>query len=95
MTIEPVTIGALRRDGRLLWCYCLDCQHEAEIDPGASGLADDIPVPEAGRLSNARVAAENGSTPDHSCTLGHWLRSAMRSGRKREAATNPLCRFGG
>ena len=49
MTIEPVTIGALRRDGRLLWCYCLDCQHEAEIDPGASGLFDDIPVPEAGR----------------------------------------------
>ena len=49
MTIEPVTIGALRRDGRLLWCYCLDCQHEAEIDLGASGLADDIPVPEAGR----------------------------------------------
>ena len=31
MESKPVTIGTLRREGKRLWVYCLDCCREAEI----------------------------------------------------------------
>ena len=35
---QPVSLGDLAREGRLLWCYCLACCHEREVDPLSLGL---------------------------------------------------------
>lgn len=48
--MPPVTIGDLRRSGRLLWCYCETCCYEAEKDLNTWRALDDaVEVPSAGK----------------------------------------------
>lgn len=49
MESKPVTIGALRREGKRLWVYCLDCCREAEIPASDLPFDDAQPVPTAGK----------------------------------------------
>lgn len=48
-TTQPVTLGDLKTEGRLVWVYCLDCCLEREFEPEAIPLPLDTPVPEVGR----------------------------------------------
>jgi hypothetical protein len=48
-TARPITLADLAREGRLLWCYCLACQHEREVDPLSLGLFPTEPVPTVGK----------------------------------------------
>ncbi len=45
-TGNPVRLGSLIRDGKLLWCYCADCGHERDIDPASLSLSPKTPVPD-------------------------------------------------
>ena len=45
----PVTLRDLIQDGKLLWVYCCDCNHERDIDPATLDLPRDTPVPGLGR----------------------------------------------
>jgi hypothetical protein len=47
-SFSPVTLADLAREGRLLWCYCLQCGHEREVDPLSLGLAPAEAVPTVG-----------------------------------------------
>ena len=49
MSTRPVTLQDLAADGRLLWCYCLSCQHEREVEPLSLGLDPAEPVPTVGK----------------------------------------------
>lgn len=42
------TIGDLRREGRGLYAYCVECGRERTLDPRRIALADALTVPEAG-----------------------------------------------
>lgn len=44
-TFAPVTLADLACDGRLLWLYCTDCGHEAEVPPASLGLRLSLAVP--------------------------------------------------
>lgn len=46
-TFVPVTLADLAREGRVVWCYCNACGHEAEPMPDALGLPMVTPVPQA------------------------------------------------
>jgi hypothetical protein len=45
---EPVTLGDLIREGKLLWTYCRDRYHECDVDPATIPLPPEFPVPEVG-----------------------------------------------
>ena len=45
---DPVTLGDLITAGKLLWCYCLDCCHERDVEPASLCLSADTPVPGLG-----------------------------------------------
>jgi hypothetical protein len=45
---DPVTLGDLIREGKLLWTYCRKCCRERDIDPATIPLPPEFPVPEAG-----------------------------------------------
>jgi hypothetical protein len=47
--LNPVTLADLAREGRLLWCYCLQCGHEREVDPLSLGLDPAEGIPTVGR----------------------------------------------
>ena len=47
--MKPVTLGDIIDAGRSLWCYCLDCCRERDVDPAAVPLPRDYPVPMVGR----------------------------------------------
>ncbi len=47
-TKGPVTIGDLRREGKRLWIYCLDCSREVETLAADLPFEDAQPVPSAG-----------------------------------------------
>jgi hypothetical protein len=42
--IEPVTLGDLAHDGKLLWVYCTECGRERDIDPLSLPLPGETPV---------------------------------------------------
>lgn len=46
---QPVSLGDLIRDGRLMWVYCCDCGRELDIDPSTLALPADTPIPSLGR----------------------------------------------
>lgn len=46
---QPVTLGDLAREGRFLWCYCLLCHYEREVEPLSLGLDLAEAVPTVGR----------------------------------------------
>ena len=48
-SFNPVTLADLAREGRLLWCYCLKCGHEREVEPLSLGLDPAEAVPTVGR----------------------------------------------
>ena len=45
----PVTIGDLRREGKRLWIYCLDCCREVETPAADLPFENAQPVPTAGQ----------------------------------------------
>ncbi len=45
---NPVTLGDLIRDGKLLWVYCRDCGHERDLDPSTAVDQHAVAVPEVG-----------------------------------------------
>ncbi len=45
----PATLGALIRDGKLLWTYCRDCCRERDLDPASIPLPADFPGPDVGK----------------------------------------------
>jgi hypothetical protein len=47
--VQPVTLGDLAREGRLLWCYCRSCCHEREVDPLSLGIDAAEAVPAVGK----------------------------------------------
>jgi hypothetical protein len=48
-SFNPVSLGDLARERRLLWCYCLKCGHEREVEPLSLGLDPAEAVPTVGR----------------------------------------------
>ena len=46
---DPVTIGDLRREGKLLEVWCSSCRRIAYVDPKELPLPDAQPVPKAWR----------------------------------------------
>lgn len=48
MNVNPVTLGDLISDGKLLWLYCCDCCRERDVDPATIPLPAAFPVPEVG-----------------------------------------------
>ena len=59
----PVTIGDLKRDGKLLEIGCLGCGRHLYVDPAGAGLPDDLPVPKAAaRLACSGCGAINQPT---------------------------------
>jgi hypothetical protein len=61
---NPVTLGDLIRDSKLLWVYCRDCGHERDIDPSTLALPRTVAVPDVGqrmrcsRCSSRKIATE-------------------------------------
>jgi hypothetical protein len=49
MVGRAVTIGDLRREGKRLWIYCLDCYREVETPACDLPFDDAQPVPTAGQ----------------------------------------------
>jgi hypothetical protein len=47
--IEPVTLGDLAHDGKLLWVYCTECGRERDLDPLSLPLPGETPVPSVGK----------------------------------------------
>ncbi len=47
--INPVTLGDLIRDGKLMWTYCISCCRERDIDPASLPLPSTTPVPGLGQ----------------------------------------------
>jgi hypothetical protein len=47
--MDPVTLGDLIRNNRLIWVYCNDCCRERDIDPATLQLPQDTPVREVGK----------------------------------------------
>jgi hypothetical protein len=45
-TAGPVRLPHLIEQGKLLWCYCTACGHEADLKPGELPLPADTPVPD-------------------------------------------------
>jgi hypothetical protein len=41
----PVTLADLVREGKLLWAYCTECGHERDLEPAATDLPRETPVP--------------------------------------------------
>jgi hypothetical protein len=46
---EPVTLGHLIADDKLLWCYCRRCGHERDVNPVTVPLPPETPVPDVGK----------------------------------------------
>jgi hypothetical protein len=46
---EPVTLGHLISDNKLLWCYCRGCGRERDINPATVPLPAATPVPDIGK----------------------------------------------
>lgn len=53
-TNQSITIGDLRREGRALHAYCIDCGRERDLDLARVALGDDLPVAEAGAKLKCR-----------------------------------------
>ena len=49
MTLGPVTISDLMREGKLLWVYCITCGREKDVHPALLDLPRDTAVPGLGR----------------------------------------------
>ncbi len=94
----PITIGDLRREGKRLWIYCLDCCREVETPAAVLSFEDAQPVPTAGqrmkcsRCGSRQVETKRGLTDK---TRKLRLESRARKGiagsfprntRKREPA---------
>lgn len=41
---DPVTLGDLVRDDKLLWVYCTNCGHERDVIPATVSLPPATPV---------------------------------------------------
>lgn len=46
---NPVRLGDLIREGKLLWLYCRECCRERDVDPATIPLAPEFPVPAIGQ----------------------------------------------
>lgn len=63
MAFRPVTIGDLKRTGKLLELACMGCARHLYIDPASLPLPDVLPVPEtAARLACSQCGAINQET---------------------------------
>ena len=47
--IQPVSLGDLVRDDKLLWVYCTACGHERDVNPATVPLPAETPVPYVGK----------------------------------------------
>jgi hypothetical protein len=56
---NPVTIGDLIREGKLLWGYCRDCYRERDLDPATIPLPPETPVPGLGQRMRCTVCGSN------------------------------------
>ena len=62
---NPVTIGDLKRDGKLLEIGCLGCGRHVYVDAASCGLPQSLPVPNAAaRLVCSACGARNRPVPD-------------------------------
>ena len=60
---EPVTLGDLIDEGKLLWVYCCDCGRERDIDPALVPLPANFSVPSVGsRMKCSKCASRNVNT---------------------------------
>ena len=46
---DPVTLGDLQREDKLVWTYCCDCGHERDVTPARVPLPSETLVPDVGK----------------------------------------------
>lgn len=90
---RPVTLGDLARKGRLLWCFCLSCQHERAVDPMALGLDLTETVPgslEAAQVFAVRVTGNRDAAAVASRSLSRCCgRRSVRTAGRRSTTARP------
>ena len=58
--MRGVTLADLLRDGKRLWAYCIDCQHNRLLNPGTVPLPGSYAVPEVGsRMKCSRCGSRS------------------------------------
>ena len=57
---QPVTLGDLIREDKLLWVYCCNCCHERDANPANVPLPADTAVPEVGKKMKCSKCGSRG-----------------------------------
>jgi hypothetical protein len=67
-SLIPVALDDLACEGRLLWCYCLACQYEGEVEPLSLGLGSAEAAPSVRKRLNCSRCGHGKSRQSRSFT---------------------------